>query len=144
MQIKIFTIPIADNGILQEEMNKFMRGHKVLEVSQEFYQSQSGAAWCFCVKYIDTAISYTQNTRKAKIDYRDELDEATFKIFSKLRQNRKQIAEENGIPAYAVFTDAELASIAKLPKITPANIKTIKGIGEKKVEKYGELINKEQ
>lgn len=143
MQIKTFTIPITDNGILQEDMNKFMRGHKVLEVSQEFYQSQSGAAWCFCVKYIDAATSFTQNTRKAKIDYREVLDEATFKIFARLRQNRKAIAEENGIPAYAVFTDAELASISKLTEITPANIKTIKGIGEKKVEKYAELINKE-
>ena len=140
MQIKTFTIPIADNGVLQEEMNKFMRGHKVLEVTQEFYQSPSGAAWCFCVKYIDVTTSYSQNTRKAKIDYRDELDEATFKIFAKLRQNRKAIAEENGIPAYAVFTDAEIASIAKLPEITTANIKTIKGIGEKKVEKYAEII----
>jgi superfamily II DNA helicase RecQ len=124
MQIKIFTIPITDNGIVQEEMNKFLRGHKVLEVTQEFYQSQSGAAWCFSVKYIETPASYAQNTRKAKIDYRDELDEATFNIFAKLRQNRKTIAEENGIPAYAVFTDAELAEIAKLSEITAAKIKT--------------------
>jgi len=142
MQIKTFTIPISNNGVLQEEMNKFMRGHKVLEVSQEFFQSPSGAAWCFCVKYIEGAPSFNKNTHKAKIDYKEELADATFKIFSKLRQNRKTIAEENGIPAYAVFTDAELASIAKLSEINASNIKTIKGIGEKKVEKYAELINK--
>lgn len=143
MQIKVFTIPITDSGTLQEEMNKFMRGHKVLEILQEFSQSPSGAAWCFCVKYINGMGSYTQNSNKIRIDYRDELDEATFTIFAKLRQNRKIIAEENGIPAYAVFTDAELASIAKLPEITIPNIRTITGIGNKKADKYAELILKE-
>jgi hypothetical protein len=78
MQIKTFTMPITDNGILQEEMNKYMHGHKVLEVSQEFFQSPSGAAWCFCIKYIETASSFAQNTRKAKIDYRNKLDETIF------------------------------------------------------------------
>jgi hypothetical protein len=32
MQFKIFTIPVADDGSATEEMNRFLRGHKVLEV----------------------------------------------------------------------------------------------------------------
>ncbi len=40
--------------------------------------------------------------------------------------------------AYAVFTDEELSNIAKLDEITAPNMLKIKGIGEKKVEKYGQ------
>ena len=52
MQIKIFSIPIADSGVMQEEMNKFLRGHKVLEVQQELISTERGGIWCFCVRYI--------------------------------------------------------------------------------------------
>ena len=32
MQIQLYTIPVFDYALGMEEMNKFMRGHKVLEV----------------------------------------------------------------------------------------------------------------
>jgi len=38
---------------------------------------------------------------------------------------------------YAVFTDEELSELAKLNPLTAVGMKQIKGIGEKKVEKYG-------
>ncbi|MCB0376036.1 MAG: HRDC domain-containing protein, partial [Sinomicrobium sp.] len=61
-----------------------------------------------------------------------------FARFSRMREIRKTIAREEAIPAYAVFTDEELAAIAKMePPLTEAGLKTIKGIGKKKVEKYG-------
>lgn len=52
---------------------------------------------------------------------------------------RKQIAKDEAIPAYAVFTDAELAELAKMEGVLSlAKMKTVKGIGEKKIEKYGQ------
>ena len=71
------------------------------------------------------------------MDYRKVLDEEAFKRFSALRQIRKQVAEEDAVPAYAVLTDYELAELAKLETITPEALKGVKGIGEKKLEKYG-------
>lgn len=68
------------------------------------------------------------------------LDSEIFAIFSKLREARKRIAAEDGVSAYIVFTDAELAEIAKLEEITPKNLKLIKRIGDKKIEKYGTRI----
>lgn len=65
------------------------------------------------------------------------LSEAEFAVFSKLREIRKQIATNDAVPAYAVFTDEELAGIAKLPVIEENKFLTVKGIGEKKVAKYG-------
>jgi|AntRauTorckE5430_2_1112549.scaffolds.fasta_scaffold02860_1 superfamily II DNA helicase RecQ len=44
------------------------------------------------------------------------------------------------VPAYMIFTDGELAEIATLSVTTPEELLKIKGIGEKKVEKYATRI----
>lgn len=43
MQIRIFSIPITDNGEMQAEMNRFLAAGKVLEIEQRFYQDERGA-----------------------------------------------------------------------------------------------------
>ncbi|GBU22559.1 hypothetical protein R80B4_02469 [Fibrobacteres bacterium R8-0-B4] len=53
MQIRIFTIPSADSGSLQSEMNAFLSAHCVLEIEQKFFQNDNGGYWSFCVRYID-------------------------------------------------------------------------------------------
>ena len=135
MQIKLFTIPVSDNGAAVEEMNRFLRGNKILEVESELISNQNGSYWCFCVRYIEK--TGTEDIIKEKIDYKKVLDEATFSRFSKLREIRKKVAAEEGLPAYAVFTDEELAGLAKLETITRKGMLSIKGIGDKKVERFG-------
>jgi len=139
MQIKLFTIPIGDSGELEEEMNRFLRGNKILEIENRLVNNERGASWCFCVKYVKKNQAFSRS-KKGKVDYRLELDEATFKIFAKLRSIRKQIARDEGLPAYVVFTDEELAGIARLEEITPSKMIKVKGVGEKKVEKYAKKI----
>ena len=141
MQIKIFTIPISDdNSTALDEMNRFLRGNKVLEVEKQLVQNQNGASWCFCVSYIDTPYQKSTLNKKQKVDYMNILDEPTFKVFSKLREQRKILATADGIPAYAVFTDEELANIAQLPEMKVERLSEIKGIGEKKASKFGKRI----
>lgn len=141
MQYKIFTIPISDNGSAIDEMNAFLRSHKAIETEKHFIHNEQGASWCFCVLYIEKPSSAEKTAFSAgKTDYRLLLSEADFAIFAQLRTVRKAIAEQEAIPAYAVFTDAELADIAKQKNPTVASLLAIKGIGAKKVEKYGERI----
>jgi superfamily II DNA helicase RecQ len=64
------------------------------------------------------------------------LDELTFRKFTHLRDIRKRVAAQEGVSAYVVFTDEELAELAKLEEITVKNMLGIKGIGEKKVERF--------
>ncbi len=136
MQIKLFTIPVGDAGGLTEEVNRFLRSHKILEVESHLISNEKGAAWCFCVKYIESSWEFKPG-EKPKVDYKEELDEATFAIFSKLREVRKQLALEDAVPAYAVCTDQELAAMAGLNELTINKLLTVKGFGEKKTEKYG-------
>jgi superfamily II DNA helicase RecQ len=77
---------------------------------------------------------------KERVDYRQVLSPAHFVVFSVLREARKKIATNEGVSAYIVFTDAELAEIAQLPEISLSKLKSIKGIGDKKADKYGKLL----
>ena len=143
MQVKLFTIPLFDNEAELNEMNGFLRAQKVLTIDKQFVSVGESAYWSFCVTYLNLSKQSTmaQNTqRQSKIDYKEVLDVATFAVFSTLRTIRKQIAENEAIPAYAVFTDSELAEIAKLENIDMAHLQSIQGIGQKKAEKYGQVL----
>lgn len=139
MQLKLFTIPVSDTGVFTEELNRFLRSHKILEVENHLISNEYGASWCFCVKYIESLWMPNQGDR-TKTDYKSELDAETFEVFSKLREARKQLAAEDAVPAYAICTDHELATIAKLKDVTVEKLKTVKGFGEKKLEKYGDRL----
>lgn len=145
MQIKLFTIPIGDNGIALDEMNRFLKNNKILEVQNQLISNENGAYWCFCVRYLEKAFS-PSNENPVRVDYKQVLDEVVFAKFSKLREIRKKVAAEEGIPAFAVFTDEELAGLAKLDVITPKNMLSVKGIGDKKVDRYAKYfsVNPEQ
>jgi superfamily II DNA helicase RecQ len=140
MQIKIISVPLVGGEQANEELNLLLRSKKVLQVDSQLVSYPTGGYWCFCVKYLDTPPVPLPGEKAAKTDYKQVLDEATFKRFSRLREVRKQLAQQEAVPAYAVFTDEELAEVAKLPELTLASLKTIRGIGGKKVEKYGESL----
>jgi len=137
MQIKLFTIPVTDSGAFTAELNAFLRSHKVLEVSKELVQNAVGAYWCFCINYIESGMPVFEST-KAKVDYKEILDKETFEKFSKMRAIRKQISAEDNISAFIIFTDEELAELAKLQELNRKEMLSIKGIGEKKIEKFAD------
>ncbi|MGK0180224.1 MAG: superfamily II DNA helicase RecQ [Nitrospinales bacterium] len=135
MQIKIFNIPIPFGEQLTEEMNTFLRSKRVLQTESHFISNHQGSFWCFCIKYEEH--TGAGNAARKRIDYKEVLDELSFQRFARMREIRKQLATEEGIPAYAIFTDAELAGLAKPEQLTLADMLLVKGVGEKKVEKYG-------
>jgi superfamily II DNA helicase RecQ len=135
MQIQFFSIPILDGEAETAALNLFLRSKKILQTEGQLVNAASGAYWCFCIKYIADLAGFAKD--KARVDYMEVLDAECFKRFSKMREVRKRIAAEEAIPAYAVFTDEELAGMARIEDLTIAGIRKIKGIGEKKLEKYG-------
>ncbi len=140
MQIRVFTIPALAGQEMQEEMNKFLRGHRIMEVKQQ-YDAERGY-WTFAVNYIEgsTPNNNAPAIRPEKVDYKTVLSPECFEIFTKLRDARKQIAKDESVPAYAIFTDKELADIAQLSELSPAAMLKIEGINHGRVDKYGERM----
>jgi ATP-dependent DNA helicase RecQ len=61
-------------------------------------------------------------------------------VFEELRAWRGATAKEQGVPAYVVFNDATLRSIAATEPSSLAELAGISGVGESKLAKYGEII----
>lgn len=136
MLLKLYTVPILEADKYSEEMNAFLRSKKVIKIERELIQNDKEAYWCFCILYTDQDKgNYTP--KGPKTDYREILEPDEFARFAKYRDIRKEISESENIPAFAIFTDLELSELSRLEKLTLESMKMIKGIGEKKAEKYG-------
>ena len=139
MQLKIFTIPINYGDDMEQELNRFLRSHKILEVDRQIVVLDNSAYWSFAVSYLPTAAGNSQSAaqKSARVDYKKVLDAASFERFNTYRNIRKKVAQAEGIPVYTIFTNHELAEMAKISRlITLDDLKEIPGIGHRKVEKY--------
>ena len=65
------------------------------------------------------------------------LDADGQKRFEALKAWRAEVAREHNLPAYVIFHDATLASIAERAPATLEDLQGISGIGTKKLEAYG-------
>jgi ATP-dependent DNA helicase RecQ len=81
--------------------------------------------------------------RRAKVSKQRagvELPDAARSLFERLREWRAGVAREQGVPAYIVFGDATLRGIAVTKPGSLEQLGTISGVGEKKLEAYGEGV----
>jgi len=79
-------------------------------------------------------------TRAAKSKAGAELPAEARPLFERLREWRAGVAREQGVPAYIVFGDATLRGIALTRPSSLEQLGTISGVGEKKLESYGEGV----
>ena len=61
-------------------------------------------------------------------------------LFEHLRVFRRAMADKAGIPPYVIFHDSVLLEMAASKPQTLDDLRGIKGIGEKKLEKYGQTF----
>jgi len=58
-------------------------------------------------------------------------------LFERLRQLRKRLADERGVPPYIVFSDVALRQMAHDYPATERDFIRISGVGEKKLAEFG-------
>ena len=61
-------------------------------------------------------------------------------LFQSLRELRKSIADQQGVPAYIVFSDKTLRTMAEERPSTPEEFLALSGVGPLKLERYGEAF----
>ncbi|MDP2182404.1 MAG: DNA helicase RecQ [Actinomycetota bacterium] len=61
-------------------------------------------------------------------------------LFERLRELRRTLAFEAGVPAYVVFPDRTLADMAARKPATPGEFLEVNGVGQAKMERYGEVF----
>lgn len=142
MQLKLFLLPIKNLGAAEGEMNAFLRGHRVLAVKKEFVPDGENSFWTFCVEYLDGAPAGTLplGSKPPKVDYKEVLKPDEFEVFSRLREWRKAVAEKEGVPVYVVLSNEQLAQMVQRRVSSKVQLKEIEGVGDARVEKYGEAL----
>ncbi|MBQ4083748.1 MAG: HRDC domain-containing protein [Bacteroidaceae bacterium] len=138
MQIKTFKIPLGDNGGAEEELNKFLRSHRVLKVERAFCLEGSGYL-AVCVEYMEgNMVSDNVNTSgRSRRDYAKELSEDEQKRFELFKAKRRELATEKSLPAYMIFTDAELVTLLKYPHLNIENVMDVPGVQKSRLKDYG-------
>ena len=137
MQLRFFTIPVHDGELSAEELSRFLSSHRIIAVDREFVQDGRDSAWAICVSYVQ-AEGRPQPGKKGKVDYREVLSDTDFAVFAKLRSLRKTLADQEGVPAYALFTNEQLADMVQRRVRSVSALREIRGVGDSRIEKYAE------
>jgi ATP-dependent DNA helicase RecQ len=61
-------------------------------------------------------------------------------LHAALKAWRSEIARKRGVPAYVVLHDSTIDGIASTKPVTLSELRGIAGIGDKKLEHYGEEL----
>ncbi len=136
MRLRFFAVPAWDPGEVEEEVNSFLAGHRVLTVERELVSTGASPFWALCIAYLEATGGLTPG-RRGKIDYREVLSAEQFALFARLRKLRKELAEREGVPPYALFTNEQLAAMVQQGARALEDLRAIPGVGPARVEKYG-------
>ncbi|MCL2444051.1 MAG: HRDC domain-containing protein [Treponema sp.] len=136
LQYASFLLPLHSASEEQEELNRFLRGYRVIQTKKELVSLEGVSHWALLVEYLDNQVKKTGELLKNKVDYKEILNAGDFLLYSKLREVRKKLAEDNGLPVYAVCTNEQLAEISKRKPKNLTECMQIEGIGQGKADKY--------
>jgi superfamily II DNA helicase RecQ len=134
-----YVSPFGERSVA-DELNTFLRSHRIVNVEKRLIDGERGTGWLFLVEYGGVEGSKSSSGGSQRVDYREVLNAAEYALFDKLRVLRKEIAEKQGIPVYAVFTNDQIAAMVKNPPKTTNDLLSIAGVGEARVKQYGEAF----
>jgi superfamily II DNA helicase RecQ len=151
MPFKSFIVPVFHGEWAERELNQFLKTHRALHVEQRWVDQGWNSFWAVWVDYVDTSAPVADGQQpaaagsKKKVDYKDRLSTEDFDVYLQLRNLRKEMAAEEGVALYAVFTNEQLAQVVERRALTKPALQEIAGVGEARAEKYGprvfELLN---
>src|SRR5690606_15916841 len=61
-------------------------------------------------------------------------------LFEVLRAVRRELAEQESVPPYIIFSDSTLREMASNRPVDHLSMQNIKGVGEVKLKKYGAVF----
>lgn len=102
---------------LEEKCRPLLRGEQGLELRKDVKQKTA--------------------RRQTKTQLGEGVDVA---LWEALRECRREFAEEQGVPPYVIFHDRSLQEMCVALPQTSSQLALISGVGQRKLEKYGETF----
>lgn len=126
-------------------MLAFFAEHEALLVSEHFFVHEGAPTLALVVRYRDRvrgepAPAGRSDVRRAAEDGAVHVDDADRALFEALRAWRNTRARKDGKPAYVLFTNAQLAAIARVRPRTRAALEELDGVGAARVRDYADEV----
>lgn len=134
MAIGMFAVPFDPQHevFADEDLQKFLLNKQVKRICPEFFCQNGRAYWTVYIEYDSVLPDASRET--------DGLDEAQRLLFQRLREWRREKAEQQGIPVFIIAKNRELVALVKQAPKTVEALRSIHGFGTKKIERYGQEI----
>lgn len=136
MQLNTFCIPATDGDAVVDEVNRFLRSHRILKAEHQFC-AESGGYWALMISYADSvaaepAPAFQKDKKDVTLDMTDEERER----YERFRKIRREISAQRGVSAFLVFSNSELAILAKVPSLNAETAKAVRGVNPKHMEDF--------
>ncbi|HMP79351.1 MAG TPA: HRDC domain-containing protein [Pirellulaceae bacterium] len=143
MALRFFVVPAMNSAMAEQELNGFLASHKVVSIERKMIDQGVNSFWAICVDFLNHAPSdgiSRSNLSRNRVDYKAILAPPEFAIYSQLRDMRKELAQSEAVPVYALFTNEQLAQMVQRRCRSRSDLSQIEGIGESKIEKYADRL----
>ncbi|MEW6747388.1 MAG: HRDC domain-containing protein [Planctomycetota bacterium] len=144
MRVKLMTLRFSERlgAFDAEALEEFCKDKHIDSVREHFFQVDGvpHVALLVCYRAASRAEVVTKAVRDSGADhgYKQLLQDDDWPLFQTLRVWRGEVARRKGVPPYVVFTNAQLALIARSRPDSKTALGHIEGIGKAKIEEYGE------
>ena len=139
MQYRKFVISVGDEGMQEEELNRFLKNHRILKVEHVFVENDR--QWVFLVSFLDgeqkETVSQARRSEQTKFDPEKELDKEQYARYQKYSEIRIALAKKYAVKAFVIFTNRELGELSKFEKLDVGILRKIDGIGDARISQYG-------
>jgi len=141
LKLKVFTLRFSNeaNGFDDAPMQAFLADKQVVEVTNHFFVHENVPYLTLLVSYRDVE-GLEREFRNRRKDPRMDLDQQEQQIYDALRAWRSATAKQEGIPPYVIVNNRQLAQCVKMRAQSKAGLVQVRGIGEAKIERYGEMM----
>lgn len=139
MRLKFFVVPALDSAAAEAELDRFLARHRVIRAERHLVAQGAGTYWAICIEYLESsALRKDTPSKKGKIDYKEVMAPEDFRRYLALRDLRKTLAEREGVPAYKVFTNEQLATMVLQRIRSQPRLAELAGVGPSRLERYAE------
>ncbi|WP_367363441.1 HRDC domain-containing protein [Mesotoga sp.] len=135
MAFRIITDPFDNEREVfpDNELNNFLLDKKVRSYRVEFFIHAGRPYWSVFLEYEEIEDRSVEKLTQS-------LNERQKLIFERLKDWRKEKGKEVGMPVYIIFSNGQLVELAKRLPQTYEAMKSINGIGDKKVKSFGKEV----
>jgi superfamily II DNA helicase RecQ len=145
MKVKHFHIRLNKDNLHQDEeaLNSFMQTVSVKKTATQLVSVGQANYWSILVFYLDT-IPFEEHHENIS-EKQPSFDPSTLNVeernrYDALRTWRADTATKENFPNFIVAHNSQLGAIAKLNPIATDELLKVKGLGKRRVARYGDEI----